>query len=209
MFTGIVETTGLVSWMEKKGDNIQLGIRSDISEALHPDQSVSHDGVCLTVTEVRDGMHLVTVVPETIKRTHIGGLKPGDRLNLERATQFGDRLDGHLVQGHVDTIGRCVRSDTLDGSWLFTFEYRLRPEYLLVDKGSVCINGVSLTVVEPKNQPDGMTLFSVAIIPYTWEHTTFRYLRPEAAVNLEFDVIGKYVAGYLARYGIGGLPTPG
>ncbi|MEY3051883.1 MAG: riboflavin synthase, alpha subunit [Bacteroidota bacterium] len=188
--------------MEKVGGNLRVGVRSDISATLRPDQSVAHDGVCLTVTDIRDGMHFVTAVPETLQRTNIGLLKPGDRINLERATPLGERMDGHLVQGHVDTTGHCIRLDTLDGSWRFSFQYRLQPEYLLVDKCSVCVNGVSLTVIDPEDLSDGTARFSVAIIPYTWDHTSFQDLRPETLVNLEFDVIGKYVAKYLAHYAV-------
>ena len=195
MFTGIIETTGRVASLQKEGSNVHFTIESDISSQLKVDQSLSHNGVCLTVTALGDGTHTVTAVEETLQRSNLGKLRPGDALNLERAMRSDGRLDGHIVQGHVDTTGVCTGVEELDGSWYFHFEYAPNPDHLLVDKGSVCVNGVSLTVVNPTEKT-----FSVAIIPYTYEHTNFNAIRPGDAVNLEFDIIGKYIARYVRLY---------
>ncbi len=245
MFTGIIETLGIVRAMERDRSNVHFTIESPISGELKIDQSVSHNGVCLTVTEVRSSefeslkleapiseqenpssgtvsqtlnfklqtsnsprtsnfklqtsnsiVHRVTAVEETLRRTNLGSWAVGTLVNLERCLPMGGRLDGHMVQGHVDTVAECVEVLETGGSWRFTFRYAPTPEHLLVDKGSVCLNGVSLTVVEPVGD-----LFSVAIIPYTWEHTNFRTLQAGDAVNIEFDIIGKYIARHLAAYG--------
>lgn len=195
MFTGIIEAPGKITQIEREADNVHFTVASPISEALKIDQSLAHDGVCLTVVALTEGTHTVTAIRETLDRTRLGDWKTGDTVNLERAMMAGARLDGHIVQGHVDTIGECLAVEEAGGSWYFTFRYELSPETLLVDKGSVCINGVSLTVVEPKGDT-----FKVAIIPYTYEHTNFSALAPGVKVNLEFDIIGKYIARQMAAY---------
>ncbi|MGB0984776.1 MAG: riboflavin synthase [Saprospiraceae bacterium] len=195
MFTGIIEALGKIEKLEKEGSNVHLTIRSDISDALKIDQSLSHNGVCLTVVALENGTHTVTAIEETLIRSNIGDLKVGSLVNLERAMMANARLDGHIVQGHVDTTGQCVEVKEVDGSWYFTFKYQPNKEHLLVDKGSICINGVSLTVVNPTEDT-----FSVAIIPYTYEHTTFKNIKNGSTINLEFDIIGKYIARYTALY---------
>jgi riboflavin synthase len=195
MFTGIIETLGRVKSLEKEQQNVHFTVESAISDALGIDQSVSHDGVCLTVVGLGQGWHRVTAVEETLRRSTLGDWSPGRLVNLERCLPMGGRLDGHLVQGHVDARATCVAVEETGGSWRYRFQYQASPAHLLVDKGSVCVNGVSLTVVEPEGD-----FFSVAIIPYTWEHTNFQSLRAGDAVNLEFDIIGKYIAAHLARY---------
>lgn len=195
MFTGIIESIGKVVKIEKEGSNVHYTIASSISEALKIDQSVSHNGVCLTVVAVHDHQHVVTAVEETLQRTNLRQLQVGDVVNLERAMLAAARLDGHIVQGHVDATGTCLEVEERDGSWYFRFQYKRSPEHLLVDKGSICINGVSLTVVEPKGEE-----FSVAIIPYTYEHTTFKGLKAGDSINLEFDIIGKYIGKYFEAY---------
>jgi riboflavin synthase len=197
MFTGIVEEVGEVVEVNTAGSNTDLVIKARMAPDLRVDQSVSHNGVCLTVTEVLDDRFLVTAVEETLQRSNLGALKAGDGVNLERSLRIGDRLDGHMVQGHVDTLVTCTGVEERDGSWWFTFALPKRSE-LLVDKGSVCLNGVSLTIAALEGSS-----FSVAVIPYTYAHTTFRSLMPGDPVNVEFDVIGKYVARMLA-----GLITP-
>ncbi len=195
MFTGIIEKLGLIENIEKEGTNVHYTVSSDISEELKVDQSVSHNGVCLTVTELGKDWYKVTAIEETMIKTNLGNLKLGDKVNLERAMVSGGRLDGHIVQGHVDGTGECLGVEEVDGSWYFTFKYNPSPIHFLVDKGSVCINGVSLTVVNPIEDQ-----FSVAIIPYTYEHTTFRQLKVGDPINLEFDVLGKYIAKYMQLY---------
>jgi riboflavin synthase len=195
MFTGIIEAPGKITHIEREADNVHFTVASPVSEALKIDQSLAHDGVCLTVVALAEGTHTVTAIRETLDRTRLGDWKTGDTVNLERAMMAGARLDGHIVQGHVDTIGECLAVEEAGGSWYFTFRYELSPETLLVDKGSVCINGVSLTVVEPVEDT-----FKVAIIPYTYEHTNFNALAPGVKVNLEFDIIGKYIARQMAAY---------
>lgn len=195
MFTGIIEASGKISSIEREQDNVHITVESGISDELKIDQSLAHDGVCLTVVALTENSHTVTAIKETLDRTRLGEWKAGDTVNLERAMKAGARLDGHIVQGHVDTVGTCLRVEEAGGSWYFTFQYELTPEHLLVDKGSVCINGVSLTVVEPVADQ-----FKVAIIPYTYEHTNFKDLRPGGIVNLEFDIIGKYIARQMAAY---------
>ncbi|TNE54356.1 MAG: riboflavin synthase [Bacteroidetes bacterium] len=196
MFTGIIEALGTVQKIEKDRSNIHFTITSAISSALKVDQSVSHNGTCLTVVQVGSkddkAFHVVTAVDETLRRTNLGSWEVGSLVNLERCLPMGGRLDGHIVQGHVDAVAECTEVLETGGSWRYTFRYKPTPEHLLVDKGSVCLNGVSLTVVDPHD-----VLFSVAIIPFTWEHTNFRTLRVGDAVNIEFDIIGKYVTRYL------------
>lgn len=196
MFTGIIEALGTVQKIEKDRSNVHFTIASPISDALKVDQSVSHNGACLTVVACGTGTHTVTAVEETLRRTNLGAWREGTLVNLERCLPMGGRLDGHIVQGHVDSVATCVEVLETGGSWRFTFRYQPTPEHLLVDKGSVCLNGVSLTVVEPRDD-----LFSVAIIPFTWENTNFRNIAGGDAVNMEFDMIGKYIARYLALYG--------
>lgn len=195
MFTGIIETSGIIERIEQDRDNVHFTIASEISSELKVDQSIAHDGVCLTVVAREEGNHTVTAIRETLERTRLGDWSVGDRVNLERAMMAGARLDGHIVQGHVDTVGECLSVEEAGGSWYYTFRYAPTPEHLLVDKGSICINGVSLTVVTPVEDT-----FKVAIIPYTYEHTNFRALTAGARVNLEFDVIGKYIARQMAAY---------
>jgi riboflavin synthase len=198
MFTGIIEAFGHVQAIEKTGSNVHFTIASPISAELKIDQSVSHNGACLTVVALGEGTHRVTAIEETLRRTNLGQWRVGSLVNLERAMVANARLDGHIVQGHVDATGTCTAAQALDGSWAFGFEYDFQPEYLLVDKGSICVNGVSLTVVQPGIAEGNKGRFSVAIIPYTFEHTNFGQLLAGDTVNLEFDVIGKYVARHLA-----------
>lgn len=195
MFTGIIEAMGEVRRLQREGSNVHFHIHSPISQQLKVDQSLAHDGVCLTVVEVGEDYHVVTAVEETLRRSNLGALQEGSLLNLERAMRSDGRLDGHIVQGHVDATATCTAVDERDGSWYFHFRYTPTEEHLLVDKGSITVNGVSLTVVEPHDDR-----FSVAIIPYTWEHTNFKTIRPGDTVNLEFDIIGKYIARYAALY---------
>jgi riboflavin synthase len=187
MFTGIVEEVGEVVSVHAQGSNKDLIIRARMTPELKVDQSVSHNGVCLTVVELMGDRYRVTAVEETLQRSNIGDLRPGDPVNLERSLRLGDRLDGHMVQGHVDGMITCLAAEEREGSWWFTLS--LPPEaHLLVQKGSICLNGVSLTIADL-----GRDRFSVAIIPYTFEHTNFRVLRPGHKVNVEYDVLGKYV----------------
>ncbi|GAB3570364.1 riboflavin synthase [Spirosoma luteolum] len=196
MFTGIVETTGTVAAIEAEGTNLTFRIESTMSPELTIDQSVSHNGVCLTVTSVADGSYTVTAVDETLKKTNLGLLAPGSVVNLERCMPANGRFDGHIVQGHVDQTGVCTHVEDLNGSWLFDFQYDPAvADNVTVEKGSICINGVSLTVFN--SQPDR---FRVTIIPYTYEHTGFRVLKPGDTVNLEFDIVGKYIKKMLAGY---------
>lgn len=195
MFTGIIESLGTVQHIRKEGSNVHFSIASNISSELKIDQSVSHNGVCLTVVEVQDGVHVVTAIEETLKRSNLDQWQVGSLINLERAMISNGRLDGHIVQGHVDSTGVCTKVDDRDGSWNFQFRYNPTEEHLLVDKGSICVNGVSLTVVSPVDD-----LFSVSIIPYTYAHTTFQSILEGDGVNLEFDVIGKYIARYAQLY---------
>jgi riboflavin synthase len=195
MFTGIIEALGKVETIEQEGTNYHLTISSSISDELKIDQSVAHNGVCLTVIALEAGKHVVTAIDETMKRSNLGNLKVGSILNLERAMKADARLDGHMVQGHVDGTGTCVDVQSVDGSWYYKFKYTPTEEHLLVDKGSVCINGVSLTVVNPVDD-----VFSVAIIPFTYEHTSFKDIQVGDSINLEFDIIGKYIAKYMAIY---------
>lgn len=192
MFTGIVEEVGEVAEVSTAGTNKDYWIRAAMTGELRVDQSVAHNGVCLTVVEKADGRYRVTAVEETLRRSNIGALRPGDGVNLERSLRAGDRLDGHLVQGHVDAMTTCRSVEERAGSWWFTFGLPAQPE-LLVEKGSICLNGVSLTIAAL-----AADAFSVAVIPYTHAHTTFRTLRPGQAVNVELDVLGKYVQRMLA-----------
>lgn len=195
MFTGIIETLGKVISLKRDGENLIIVVASAISSALKVDQSVSHNGACLTVIAVdtKAGTHTVTAISETLAKTNLGSLKPGSSINLERSVKIGDRLDGHIVQGHVDTTATCKKIENQNGSHIFTFEYSVNEKQVTVEKGSVCINGVSLTVVD-----SGENKFSVAIIPYTLTHTTFNTLQQGDVVNIEFDILGKYVAKIIA-----------
>jgi riboflavin synthase len=196
MFTGIIEATGTVASIEAEGTNLTFRIESSMAPELKIDQSVSHNGVCLTVTSVADGSYTVTAVDETLKKTNLGSVKPGDSVNLERCMPAHGRFDGHIVQGHVDQTGICTNVQDMNGSWLFDFQYDPTvADNVTVEKGSICINGVSLTVFN--SHDDG---FRVTIIPYTFEHTNFRDLKPGDIVNLEFDVVGKYIKKMLAGY---------
>jgi len=195
MFTGIIEVLGNVKKIEKEGENYHFTIQSAISSELKVDQSIAHNGVCMTVVAQEADTHVVTAILETMQRTNLGKLESGKPLNLERAMLANARLDGHIVQGHVDTTAQCISVKEADGSWYYSFKYQPTEELLLVDKGSICINGVSLTVVEPKDD-----IFSVAIIPFTHEHTTFKTLKAGDTVNLEFDILGKYIAKYAKVY---------
>ncbi|MCY7359988.1 MAG: riboflavin synthase [Rudanella sp.] len=195
MFTGIVETTGRVAAIQAEGTNLTYTIESSMATELTVDQSVSHNGVCLTVTSVSGNAYTVTAVDETLKKTNLGQVQVGHRVNLERCMPATGRFDGHIVQGHVDQTGRCTNVQDLDGSWLYDFEYAPESGNVTVEKGSICINGVSLTVF---NSTDNT--FRVTIIPYTYDHTTFRELRVGDLVNLEFDIVGKYIKKMLAGY---------
>ena len=188
MFTGIIESFGRVISLKNTGSNLDITIESDISNELKVDQSLAHNGVCLTVVDQKNGQHTVNAIQETLDRSNLGALKMGSLINLERAMPMNGRLDGHLVQGHVDATAQCADIQVLDGSWYFTFKYPPEHAQLLVDKGSICVNGVSLTLIQPSRD-----LFSVAIIPYTFHHTNFNQIQKGSVVNLEFDIIGKYV----------------
>jgi riboflavin synthase len=189
MFTGIIETLGVVKNIVKEQENVHLTIKSDITNALKIDQSVAHNGVCLTVVDIKNDEYTVTAIKETLNKTNIGKLQLDQIVNLERAMKLGDRLDGHMVQGHVDETGVCKGMKDENGSTLCTFKYTSNQNNITIEKGSITVNGISLTVVNSKKDE-----FSVAIIPYTWQHTTFKTLQINDLVNLEFDVIGKYVA---------------
>src|SRR5690606_7969612 len=189
MFTGIVEELAIVSEITSEGENLHFTIQSSMAQELKIDQSVSHNGVCLTVTSVKNDSYTVTAIKETLDKSAIGNLKPGDEVNIERAMKMGTRLDGHIVQGHVDQVGQCTSIVDENGSWRFTFTYNPSLNNVTIEKGSITIDGTSLTVVDSK---EGQ--FSVAIIPYTYDHTRFKTYQVGTKVNLEFDVIGKYVA---------------
>lgn len=189
MFTGIIETLGVIEEIEKSEENLHLTISSLITNELKIDQSVAHNGICLTVVAINENQYTVTAIKETIEKTNIGNWTKGNIVNLERAMKLGDRLDGHIVQGHVDQIGICKNIKEAGGSWYFTFEYDANLNNLTIEKGSITVNGVSLTVVNSLQSE-----FSVAIIPYTYENTNFKTFEVGTKVNLEFDVIGKYVS---------------
>ena len=190
MFTGIIETIGKVVDLKKHEGNLDLVIASSFSKELKIDQSVAHNGVCLTVVDMNvAGWHRVTAIDETLQKTNLGLLQIGDEVNLERCMKMDGRLDGHIVQGHVDQTGECLAVTEQDGSWLFTFRYKPSKNNLVVEKGSICVNGTSLTAFNAVAD-----LFTVAIIPYTYEHTNIHEVKAGSIVNLEFDIIGKYVA---------------
>tara|TARA_R110000868_G_scaffold13102_4_gene61653 strand:- start:8431 stop:9021 length:591 start_codon:yes stop_codon:yes gene_type:complete len=192
MFTGIIETLGEVKKLEKEGSNLHITLRSSIAQELKIDQSVAHNGVCLTVVKLVNDQYTVTAIEETLDKTNLNDLVVGESVNLERAMVLGARLDGHIVQGHVDQTGTCTNIEERDGSWFFTFSYDSKLNNVTIEKGSITIDGTSLTVVG--SQKDS---FSVAIIPYTFEHTRFGSYKIGTRVNLEFDVIGKYVSRLL------------
>ncbi|RAR49821.1 riboflavin synthase [Flavobacterium lacus] len=189
MFTGIIETLGRIKSIEKEQNNVHFTITSTITSELKIDQSVAHNGVCLTVVAIDNDNYTVTAIGETIDKTNLSTWKEGDTVNLERAMKLGDRLDGHIVQGHVDQIGTCIAVEEANGSWYYTFNYDASLNNITIEKGSITVNGVSLTVVNSK-----LNEFSVAIIPYTYEHTNFHLIEKGSVINLEFDVIGKYVS---------------
>lgn len=188
MFTGIIETTGKVADTIISGTNLEIWIDSTLTPELKVDQSVAHNGVCLTVVEIKDNLYRVTAVAETLQKTNVGRWVKGDSINLERSLKIGDRLDGHFVQGHADAVATCIKKDTLEGSWLFRFRFPEEYAALIIEKGSACINGVSLTVFDiTRNE------FTVTIIPYTYTHTNFQHIDAGTIVNIEFDVLGKYL----------------
>ena len=189
MFTGIIEAFGTVEKMEQEHGNLHLSLASNLASELKIDQSLAHNGVCLTVVAKTPTSYTVTAIQETLNKTNLGALQVGAKVNLERAMQMNARLDGHLVQGHVDVVGVCNEARETEGSWLFSFEYPKTVDYVTIEKGSITVNGVSLTVVN-----SGKNTFSVAIIPYTYEHTNFHQIQKGSPVNLEFDLIGKYIA---------------
>jgi len=188
MFTGIIENIGIINSIQHDNTNIDFTIASDLSKELRVDQSISHNGVCLTVVSLDDSTYTVTAIKETLNKTNLGKLKLGDSVNLERCLKVGDRLDGHFVQGHVDQIATCKSVVNENASWLFTFKYDPKNNNITIEKGSITVNGVSLTVVNSKESE-----FSVAIIPYTYENTNFNSFKVGSLVNLEFDVFGKYI----------------
>ncbi|MDA9706693.1 riboflavin synthase [Bacteroidota bacterium] len=191
MFTGIIESLGKITDIKVDRGNIDFTIESDISKELKVDQSVSHNGVCLTVTETNSDTHTVTAVKETLDKSSLTNFSVNDLINLERAMKLGERLDGHLVQGHVDGVAKCLNVSVNDGSWIYKFEFDISNEMLLIEKGSICINGVSLTVFDIAENT-----FKITVIPYTYENTSFKTLKEGDIVNIEFDMIGKYLARF-------------
>lgn len=204
MFSGIVKHIGIVASLDRQGSNLHIGIRSDLASQLHVDQSVAHNGVCLTVVSLDGDTYVVTAIEETLQKSNLGDLLIGDEVNLECAMRMDGMLDGHIVQGHVDTTAICSEISQRDGSTYFTFEYSAeKPEYTVVDKGSICVNGVSLTVVEPsRTSSDSAKIakFQVAIIPYTLENTNFHAFKVGSKINLEFDILGKYILRYFELF---------
>jgi riboflavin synthase len=188
MFTGIVEALGTITHISSKGTNLTFTIQSAISHELKVDQSLAHSGVCLTVESIGNDLHTVTAIDETLQKTNAGKWKVGDKVNLERCLQFNGRIDGHIVQGHVDATGTCIGKYAQDGSWLYTFSFDESFAALMIEKGSICLNGISLTVFNVTRNS-----FSVAVIPYTYEHTNIGQVNVKDEVNLEFDVLGKYM----------------
>ena len=188
MFTGIIETVATVKEVAQDGSNVHFTIESSLANELKIDQSVAHDGVCLTVVAMSGSTYTVTAVEETLAKTNLGTWQRDHKINLERALKLGDRLDGHFVQGHVDTTGICIEKQTLDGSWLYRFRFPQQYAALVIEKGSICINGVSLTAFNA-----GRDELTVTIIPYTYTHTNFSTIEKDSVVNLEFDVLGKYL----------------
>ncbi len=193
MFTGIIEQLGKITNLETDKANLHITVESDFTSELQIDQSVAHNGVCLTVVALTENTYTITAIDETLQKTNLQYWKKGTKVNLERCTKIGNRLDGHIVQGHVDQVGKCISIQNSDGSWVYTFEYEEKGN-ITVEKGSITINGVSLTVFDSKHNQ-----FSVAIIPYTYEHTNFHELNIGSVVNLEFDIVGKYVSKLLEK----------
>ena len=198
MFSGIVEEAATVVGLKKDKGNLHLTLKCTFTNELKVDQSVSHNGVCLTVVNTEGDSYTVTAIQETLEKSNLGLLKVGDRVNLERSMIMNGRLDGHIVQGHVDQTAECIEVKESDGSWYFTFKYAIDKAmaaqgYMTVEKGSVCVNGVSLTVVNSRDDR-----FSVAIIPYTYDFTNFHQIKPGTVVNLEFDILGKYISRLMA-----------
>jgi riboflavin synthase len=194
MFTGIIESLGTIHSVETKGTNRTFWIESSLSPQLKIDQSISHNGVCLTVEEVKDNLHRVTAIEETLKKTNLGDWQPGDLVNLERCLVMNGRLDGHIVQGHVDATAVCLQRRELDGSWEFQFEFPKKFSHLVIEKGSISLNGTSLTIFNVKKSK-----FDIAVIPYTYEQTNIQSVKSGTRVNLEFDMIGKYVSRFLQK----------
>lgn len=191
MFTGIIECTGTIEKILKNGDNLTFEISAQISKELKTDQSVSHNGICLTVESVNNGIHTVTAIKETLTKSNAGSWKNGQLINIERCMTMNGRIDGHIIQGHVDATATCIAISESNGSWIMTFKYDFSFAHLIIEKGSICINGISLTCFNVND-----TSFSVAIIPYTWQHTNLKYLEIDDEVNIEFDIIGKYLARF-------------
>ncbi len=189
MFTGIIETMGTLTRIEREGGNVHYSLSSNITHELKIDQSLAHNGVCLTVVAIDGDQYKVTAIQETLDKTALKQWTVGDKINLERAMRLGDRLDGHLVQGHVDEVATCISVEDQEGSWLYRFTYSEDSKNMTIEKGSICVNGTSLTVVG--SEPNS---FGVAIIPYTYEHTVFHLLQTGDLVNIEFDMVGKYIA---------------
>lgn len=194
MFSGIVEALGEVVQLNKEKNNLHITVRSNFTHELKIDQSIAHNGACLTVVEIKEDNYTVTAIDETLKKTNIGLFNVGDKINLERCMKLGDRLDGHIVQGHVDQTAICRSVEESNGSWVFTFKYDPSQNNITVEKGSVCVNGVSLTVVNSQENS-----FSVCIIPYTFEHTNFKNIKEGTIVNLEFDILGKYISKLMKK----------
>ena len=188
MFTGIIESIAVVEKIDKKGKNIELKLSSSLSSKLRVDESLSHNGVCLTVTSCDENFYCVTIVDESLKKSTFSNIKVGSEVNLERSLVINGRLDGHIVQGHVDDIGMCIKKVDQENSWLYTFEFSEKYSNLIIEKGSICVNGVSLTCFDVSDNK-----FTVAIIPHTYENTNFKFLKEGEAVNLEFDILGKYI----------------
>lgn len=194
MFSGIIETLGEVVAIQNEKSNIHFTIKSNFTSELKIDQSIAHNGVCLTVVKIENQNYTVTAIDETLQKTNLGLLKIGDLVNLERCMKLGDRIDGHIVQGHVDQTAKCKSVIEKNGSWIFTFEYDATKNNITVEKGSVCVNGISLTVVDSESNS-----FSVCIIPYTFEHTNFKTIKIGTVVNLEFDILGKYISKLIKK----------
>jgi len=194
MFTGIIETIAVISNLEKEKSNLNITLKSDLTNEFKIDQSISHNGICLTVVDINNNEYVVTAIEETISKSSIGSWKVGDEINLERAMKIGDRLDGHMIQGHVDQVGECIDVVEKDGSWFYTIKY-CKSNNITVEKGSIAINGISLTVVGSNKNS-----FSVAVIPYTYKNTNFNALKIGDIVNLEFDILGKYLEKMLSKH---------
>lgn len=188
MFTGIIETTGTIEKIETNGTNKSFWVKSSIGNELKVDQSLAHNGVCLTIEELVSNTHKVTAIEETLRKSNLGLLKEGSELNLERCMQMNGRIDGHIVQGHVDCTAFCIEKKELEGSWEYTFQFPENYAHLVIDKGSISVNGISLTCFNVTKNT-----FTVAIIPYTFEHTNMKHVQPQTVVNIEFDIIGKYI----------------